>query len=262
MKWEEIVSIAKNDIGKSRDEVGCYGTGAWCAQWVSSVLNRAGIGDGVADESCTRMQGKMSNHKDWYEPLDFPRAGDELFFDFDHKKEERPLDHVGIVTSFDNDTLDITYINGNGSSSHYVTEEHINLYAKDIQGRKLVAYWMRYIADCEEEKTEIPENKEPEIKEKPPEKEKEVTITTRQLCRGMSGGDVKSLQRLLFADGYSVGTCGDDGEFGNDTENAVKNYQTDHNLDPDGIAGVLTLNSLWSCEPFERSDDDDACIQN
>ena len=258
MKWEEIVSIAKGDIGKSRDEVGCYGDGAWCAQWVSSVLNRAGIGEGVADESCTLMQGKMSRHKDWYEPLDFPRAGDEIFFDFDHKQEERPLDHVGIVTAFDNDTLDITYINGNGSSAHYVTEQHINLYATDIKGRKLVAYWMRYIADCKEENIEIPEKEEPE-KEEEKTPDKEVIITTRQLHKGMSGGDVKSLQRLLFADGYSVGKCGDDGEFGNDTENAVINYQTDHNLDPDGIAGILTLNSLWNSEPIERSDDD-VCI--
>lgn len=254
MKWEEIVRIAKGDIGKSRDEVGCSGDGAWCAQWVSSVLNRAGVGDDVADISCTLMQKKMSNNVNWYEPLDWPKPGDEIFFDFDHKIEERPLDHVGICIRFDEDTLDITYVNGNGSSAHYVTEQVLNVNATDKQGRKLVSYWMRYIGDLSERPAdEEPKTEEPETEpEDEPADNKEIIITARQLSKGMSGGDVKTLQRLLFADGYSVGKCGDDGEYGNDTEKAVRNYQEDHRLEVDGIAGVNTLNTLYKCEKASR----------
>ena len=252
-KWEEIVDIATSDIGKSRDEVGCPGDYAWCAAWASSVLNRADIGEGIESKSCTKMQLNMSRSADWYEPIGFPMAGDYLFFDWDHNKdEELPLDHVGIVLDFDEDTLQITYANGNGSSPHYVTKQYINLNATDDKGRKLVAYWMRYVKDLdkleEPEKPETEPDKEPET----PIEDKPVVIEARQLRRGMSGGDVKSLQRLLFADGYSVGNCGDDGDFGPDTEKAVKNYQEDHDLDPDGIAGVLTLNALWRCEKFSR----------
>lgn len=256
MKWEEIVRIAESDIGKSRDEVGCAGDYAWCAAWVSSVLNRAGVGKGVTSTSCTIMQREMSQNINWYEPIGFPEPGDEIFFDFDHKHEDLPLDHVGIVLAFDEDTLQITYANGNGSSEHYVTKQFINLEAKDSEGRLLVAYWMRYIGDLdkkpEEDKHEEPE-KEPEKEPEEKPVEKEVVLKVRQLRKGMTGGDVKTLQRLLFADGYSVGQCGDDGEFGDDTENAVIKYQRDHALDPDGIAGVLTLTALWKCEPIARN---------
>ena len=239
-KREEIVEIALSDLGKSRVDVGCGGDGAWCAMFVSHVLNIVGIGEGVTTDSCTLMQRYMSESADWSEPDDWPIPGDYIFFDFDNKKEERPLDHVGICVGFDNDTLQITYVNGNGDSSYYVTKEEINVNAKGKDGHNLVAYWMRFVENVE---IEEPEEK-PEYKG--------IYIPVRELYKGMTGGDVKSLQRLLFADGYSVGKSGDDGDFGNDTEKAVINYQKDHELDPDGIAGEKTLTALWNCKPLSR----------
>ena len=234
-KREKIVEIAKGDLGKSRVEVGCAGDYAWCADWVSKVLIRAGVGEGVTSTSCTLMQRYMSESDKWSEPDDWPIPGDVIFFDWDHNKnEERPLDHVGICVEFNSDTNLITYVNGNGASDYYVTEQKINV-ASDV-----VAYWMRYVGDEESEKPE----------EKP--EYKGIYIPVRELYKGMSGGDVKSLQRLLFADGYSVGKCGDDGDFGSDTEKAVKNYQKDHGLDPDGIAGEKTLTELWNCKSLLR----------
>ena len=237
-KREEIVSVAESKVGLNRNEVGCGGDGAWCAMFVSYVLNIVGIGEGVTSDSCTLMQRYMSESDKWSEPDDWPIPGDIIFFDWDNKKEERPLDHVGICVGFNNDTLQITYVNGNGDSSYYVTEEEINVNAKGKDGHNLVAYWMRYVGDEEIEKPEY--------------KDKEVELKVRQLHKGMTGGDVKSLQRLLFADGYSVGKSGDDGDFGNDTEKAVINYQKDHELDPDGIAGEKTLTALWNCERLSR----------
>lgn len=237
-KREEIVKIANNDIGKSRDEVGCPGDYAWCAAWVSTVLRRADIGEGVTSTSCTVMQRSMSESNKWSEPVDWPIPGDIIFFDWDNKKEERPLDHVGICVGFDPHYQDITYVNGNGDSSYYITKEDINVEARGSDGHNLVAYWMRYVGDEEE-----PENTA---------EDKEVNLEVRQLRKGMTGGDVKTLQRLLFSDGYSVGSCGDDGEFGNDTEKAVLRYQQDHALEQDGIAGVNTLTALWNCKPMKR----------
>ena len=239
-KREEIVSVAESKVGLNRNEVGCGGDGAWCAMFVSGVLVIVGIGEGVTSDSCTLMQRYMSESDKWSEPDDWPIPGDIIFFDWDNKKEERPLDHVGICVGFNNDTLQITYVNGNGNSSYYVTEEEINVNAKGKDGHNLVAYWMRYVGD---EETEKPEEK-PEYQG--------IYIPVRELYKGMSGGDVKSLQRLLFADGYSVGKSGDDGDFGPDTEKAVKNYQKDHGLDPDGIAGEITLTELWNCKSLLR----------
>lgn len=251
MKRDELVKNAKRDIGKSRDEVGCAGGGDWCAWYVSNVLNSVDIGYGVTTDSCTLMQRYMSENKDWDEPEDYPIPGDIIFFDWDNKKEERPLDHVAICIEFQHGTKQITYVNGNGSSPHYVTRQVINVNAKGDDGHNLVAYWMRYIGDH----TEIPgEESEPDVPEQEPEKpeSKEVILKVRQLRKGMSGGDVKTLQRLLFADGYSVGRCGDDGDFGEETEEAVLKYQHDHALDQDGIAGVDTLTALWECKPLKR----------
>ena len=198
-KREEIVSVAESKVGLNRNQVGCGGDGAWCAMFVSGVLVIVGIGEGVTSDSCTLMQRYMSESDKWSEPDDWPIPGDIIFFDWDNKKEERPLDHVGICVGFNNDTLQITYVNGNGDSSYYVTEEEINVNAKGKDGHNLVAYWMRYVGD--------EESKEPEYEDK------EINLKVRQLHKGMSGGDVKSLQRLLFADGYSVGMSGDDGDF-------------------------------------------------
>ena len=66
----------------------------------------------------------------------------------------------------------------------------------------------------------------------------------RSLWRGMIGDDVYQLQSLLQGVGYWAG--GADGYFGGLTETAVIQYQSDHGLFVDGIAGPETLNSLYN----------------
>ena len=252
MKWEEVVRIAESDVGKSRDEVGCPGDYAWCAAYVSSVLKRARIDADVTSTSCTIMQRLMSEHVNWSEPEDWPEPGDIIFFDWDgDRTEERPLDHVGICVEFQKGGQ-IRYVNGNGSSEHYVTEQIINVTAKAADGHDLVAYWMRFIGDNAERPSENESDDKNPTENEPDVESKKVTLKIRQLRKGMTGGDVKTLQRLMFADGYSVGPCGDDGDFGNDTEKAVLEYQRDHGLSQDGIAGEKTLASLWDCKPMKR----------
>jgi peptidoglycan hydrolase-like protein with peptidoglycan-binding domain len=50
------------------------------------------------------------------------------------------------------------------------------------------------------------------------------------------GDDVKQLQASLITLGYSCGKWGADGEFGSATRNAVKAFQSDHDLSTNGIA--------------------------
>ena len=45
------------------------------------------------------------------------------------------------------------------------------------------------------------------------------------LKKGMSSRTVKSAQQLLILNGYDCGSWADDGDFGSDTENAVKNFK-------------------------------------
>lgn len=74
---------------------------------------------------------------------------------------------------------------------------------------------------------------------------KAITVTLHQLSKGDEGEEVRALQILLMGRGYDVGKAGADGEFGADTEAAVKAFQHDHSLAEDGIAGKDTLTALW-----------------
>lgn len=64
------------------------------------------------------------------------------------------------------------------------------------------------------------------------------------LKRGSKGQKVKDLQTKLVSLGYSVGSYGIDGDFGKATEAAVKQFQRDHDLTPDGIVGPKTYAAL------------------
>ena len=64
----------------------------------------------------------------------------------------------------------------------------------------------------------------------------------------MNGADVKALQSALIAKGYSCGGTGADGEYGKNTESAVKSFQKAAGLAVDGKAGkntVAKLGGVW-----------------
>lgn len=65
---------------------------------------------------------------------------------------------------------------------------------------------------------------------------------------GSTGADVKTLQTMLYAMGF-VGADGQalgiDGDFGKNTEFAVKEFQKTHNLEVDGWCGPLTWARLF-----------------
>ena len=77
-----------------------------------------------------------------------------------------------------------------------------------------------------------------------PVAEKTVSVKVRQLSKGMDGNDVKTLQAALIANGFSCGTAGADGDFGNATDAALRKFQTQYGLGADGIAGSGTWSKL------------------
>ena len=54
----------------------------------------------------------------------------------------------------------------------------------------------------------------------------------------------KWIQNRLLHLGYSVGTCGADGYFGEGTEGTVRKFQSNHGLTADGVVGKLTMIKL------------------
>jgi N-acetyl-anhydromuramyl-L-alanine amidase AmpD len=72
------------------------------------------------------------------------------------------------------------------------------------------------------------------------------------LRNGSKGNSVAVLQSRLEQLGYDC--QGVDGDFGAYTEGAVKKFETEHNLDPDGIVDPLTWSTLWGqAEPDRAS---------
>ncbi len=65
--------------------------------------------------------------------------------------------------------------------------------------------------------------------------------TSTVLSCGMSGSKVKDLQEKLISLGYSCGGHGADGDYGAQTEDAVRKFQRKNGLTIDGIAGPKTL---------------------
>ena len=61
---------------------------------------------------------------------------------------------------------------------------------------------------------------------------------------GSTGEAVRELQEDLLALGYTLPAYGADGDFGSETEKAVKAFQTDAGLTPNGIADQRTLAAI------------------
>ncbi len=70
--------------------------------------------------------------------------------------------------------------------------------------------------------------------------------------RGDDGQEVIAIQKRLVELSYSISNI--DGDFGPETENAVKHFQTDQGLEVDGIIGPATYRALMNKEmPPNRS---------
>lgn len=70
------------------------------------------------------------------------------------------------------------------------------------------------------------------------------SVSFTVLRYGHTGPIVADMQTKLIKLGYSCGNAGADGIFGYDTKNAVENFQADHGLTVDALAGPLTLEAL------------------
>ncbi len=75
--------------------------------------------------------------------------------------------------------------------------------------------------------------------------------TNEFLRLGSSGESVFNLQEKLISLGYSVGSAGADGDFGQGTYNAVVKFQSDRGLSADGIVGPGTWSALNSMSNSE-----------
>lgn len=133
---ELIASTTEGDVGKTRDQVDCSGTHDWCAQYVSRVLNRCD--EPTYNTFCTPLYNALLETGRWTDKTSTGemKRGDILFFDRNHIQEERPLDHVVIVTGVDGNT--VHYVAGNEQGS-----QKVGAYTKD-KSDEVIECWVRY----------------------------------------------------------------------------------------------------------------------
>ena len=86
----------------------------------------------------------------------------------------------------------------------------------------------------------------------------EYTLGTRTLKDGSKGTDVKALQEFLLQLDYSLPKYGADGEFGSETETALKAFQRKSGIKQDGIYGSETHQALMDAVADDDEGKNDA----
>ena len=146
-----IATTAETFLGKTKEEVGIKKSVEWCAEFVSIVLEKSDIkGNKPCSISCNDLIAQMRNSEFWYEPQSEPDRDDIIFFDWNRQHDGgKPLDHVGIITNYDDGY--ITYIDGNSGDGKKVSIHTIPISALRFSGT-YQDYYMRY------KEIETPEN--------------------------------------------------------------------------------------------------------
>ena len=82
-------------------------------------------------------------------------------------------------------------------------------------------------------------------------------LPLQTLKKGDRGELVRYLQTQLIATGYDVGAKGADGAFGSDTLSAVRAFQSDKGLTPDGVVGKQTWAAVKAITGTDEVDGED-----
>jgi len=219
---DKFLNVAKQELAKGFTEYqgnnmtpygAWYGLNGqpWCAMFVSWCANQSGIIGSIVP-----MYAYCPYGVNWYEGRGLyrrrssgyaPKSGDVIMF-----QSGGVVSHTGIVTNYGSDI--VTTIEGNSGDA--VVSHQYNLGNTYIHGYGL--------SDGSASGS---------------------TVDSSTLLRLGSAGDaVRNLQTTLIAKGYTCGSYGSDGDFGQGTYNAVVQFQKDNGLSVDGIVGSATWNAL------------------
>lgn len=200
-------------------------TDAWCATYVSAIASMCGLLDIIPAEcSCNRQIELWKKMGRWQEKDNYvPAVGDIVYYSWgDSGAGDCTLssDHVGIVASVGNGRIKV--IEGNYSDS-------VGYRTLAVNGRFVRGYGLPNFASKATSSSV---------------KESVFSMELKTLKKGSSGEQVKALQILLMGRGYKLPKHGADGDYGDETVQAVKNFQKDKKITQDGIAGKDTFSKL------------------
>lgn len=230
---------------------------AWCATFVCWDFVQAFGVEGAKELLCLPSKA-ASNYaagcryarnyfKNRGQLFDTPEPGDQIFF---YSKDKKSISHTGLVYKVDGSKVYTVEGNTSGASGVIangggVCKKSYSLTYSRLAGFGRPAYG--------EKATETAPATPPEKFDQEPAQSsggatagqgggKTVMIELNTLRNGSNGAQVRTLQRLLNARGYSCGSV--DGDFGNKTLAAVKKFQKAKCLTADGIVGKDTWTAL------------------
>lgn len=164
-----------------------------------------------------------------------PQVGDQIFF----KSASYAYAHTGLVVGVDATTVYTVEGNTSGASGVIANGGGVCKKSYPLNYTNIVGYGRPAYTAAEKAEQPKPVNPMPT-----PVTDKYINMRVRQLKRGMTGNDVKTLQILL--NGYNFACGSVDGDFGTKTEYALKQFQTKFKLGADGVAGNNTWTKLLS----------------
>jgi len=160
-----------------------------------------------------------------------PKPGDVIYF---YSTAKGRIGHVGIVTKVTSTKVYTIEGNTSGASSLVTNGGGVRAKSYSLTSTYIDGYGRPPYADVTPTATDpLPEAKPVTLK-----------LGDRILKNGCEGADVKELQLDLIKLGYDCGKWGADGDFGDATEMAVRRFQTQEDLTPDGEAGPETIAAI------------------
>lgn len=200
-------------------------TDAWCATFVSAVSIKCNATNIIPTEcGCEPQINLFKNMGCWQEDESVtPQPGWIIFYDWQDNgvgDNKGYSDHVGIVEKVENGK--ITIIEGNYSDMVKRTYYAVN--AKFIRGYGVPKY------DAETATSTPAPAPAP--------------APRTYLMKGDTGNEVKEMQSDLIYIGYSCGSDGADGKFGDKTDAALRKFQDDYKLTVDGKYGNQSKTKL------------------
>ena len=219
----KIIALATEQLGNDYTTY-CKDMGysyriEWCACFISWLATKLDITNIIpVDMSCNSQIKKFKALGVWHTDRNI-QSGDILYYDWDKSGD---ADHVGIVISNTNGNLIVVEGNKGNFPNDRVSKREINCNSPLIYGFARPKY------------PTITFNTTP------------VDMTFPTIRKGDIGNAVKALQLALVAYEYNIGKYGIDGEFGSDTESAVKQFQKNSGIEVDGIVGRDTWSKLMN----------------
>lgn len=228
-----VIIDAYNDIRPLPRGYRMSYTDPWCAAFVSAVGFVCGMQDIIFPEcACGPMIELYKRRGEYHSNADYGvKKGDIIFYDWDRNGSS---DHVGIVEAVNGTTY--TVIEGNMS---------------DAVGRRTIPkgwlYIIGFAAPAFDSKDEVDPVEPGEQEEEKDEDGREIVtaaVPLPVLARGDINISVLAMQAVLIARGFGCGPDGADGNYGANTESAVKRFQRHVQISDDGICGPDTWRKL------------------